>query len=267
MPIAALPELKASLALSLVRPAAALCETMNRPDEIVRQVRGRAVGDDMDRQRVDDLHLLDAADIDRRRVRAGDDRDALDRELHVLGGEVGAVMELDAGAQLELPDVGLDRLPARRQPRLDLQLVAGPGQRVEDMLQRLGMGAGRGVVRVDRFGPARTPIVRVWASAAPETPALSTAARASVRKVGRSSWRIPLKTRNWLFGCRCGAPAGSFFGSASRRHDRRSGHAGPSQSRWADSDISPYFPGRWKDRSSPRTKTGCRDRPARSARR
>ena len=62
-----------------------------------------AVGDDVDRVRIDDLHLLDAPDVDRGRVRAGDHRDALDRELDVLGGEVRAVVELDALAQLELP--------------------------------------------------------------------------------------------------------------------------------------------------------------------
>ena len=47
--------------------------------------------------------------------------------------------------------VVVDRLPALRQARLDLQLVAGPHQRVEHVLQRLGVRAGRGEVRIDRF--------------------------------------------------------------------------------------------------------------------
>ena len=61
--------------------------------------------------------------------------------------------------------VSLIALPAFGQPRLELQPVARPDQRIEHMLQRLGVRAGRGEVRIDRVGPPRTPMVRVWAEA------------------------------------------------------------------------------------------------------
>ena len=63
-------------------------------------------------------------------------------------------MELHAAAQLELPGRVVDRAPAFGQPRLELQAVARPDQRVEHVLERLGVRAGRGEVRVDRVGPA-----------------------------------------------------------------------------------------------------------------
>jgi hypothetical protein len=153
VPTAALPELKASLAFSLVSPGAALRLTMNRrmksfgsvgagPSVMMWTVCGSTI-------RVS----LHAADIDRRRIRARHHRDALDRELDVLRREVRAVVELDAAAQLELPGGGVDQLPALGEAGLDLELVARPGQRVEDVLHRLGMGAGGGEVRIHESWP------------------------------------------------------------------------------------------------------------------
>jgi hypothetical protein len=72
-------------------------------------------------------------------------------------GEIRAVVEFDPAPELELPGGLVDGLPRLREAGLDLQVGARPGQRVEDMLQRLGMGAGRGEVRVDRFGAGPDP--------------------------------------------------------------------------------------------------------------
>ncbi len=125
-----------------------------QPDEVVRKVRRRTVGDDVKRVRVDDLGLLHPADVDRRRVRAHRRRHARDRELHVLGREIRAVVEFHAALELELPRGRVDRLPAFGKARFDLQPVAGPHQRVEHVLEGLGVGAGRSEVRIDRVRPA-----------------------------------------------------------------------------------------------------------------
>src|SRR3712207_9522267 len=60
--------------------------------------------------------------------------DPLQGGLGVVGSEVGAVVELDAGAQLEDPGLGIRRLVASREHR---QQVAGlrvaPEERVHDV--------------------------------------------------------------------------------------------------------------------------------------
>ena len=53
--------------------------------------------------------------------------------------------------------VSLIALPALGEARLELQAVARPDQRIEHVLQRLGVRAGRGEVGIDRVGPARAP--------------------------------------------------------------------------------------------------------------
>ena len=87
--------------------------------------------------------------------------------------------------------------------RLELELVAGPDQRVEDVLQRLGMGAGRGVVRIDRFRAGahadgqrlREARSRRGGSRRPRD-----GEREAAEKVHRSSWlvlclRVPVSLR------------------------------------------------------------------------
>ena len=56
----------------------------------------------MRRQDIHRLDLLEVRHVGRRRVRI---EDALDRELDVIGGEVGAIVELHARSQVE--DVSL----------------------------------------------------------------------------------------------------------------------------------------------------------------
>ena len=126
-------------------------------DEVVGQVGRGTIGHDVHGERIDDLGFLHPPHVDGRRIGTRHDRDALDRELDVLRGEVGAVVELDAAAQLELPGRVVERLPAFGQTRLELQAVARPDQRIEHVLQRLGVRAGRGEVRIDRVGTAAHP--------------------------------------------------------------------------------------------------------------
>jgi hypothetical protein len=58
---------------------------------------------------------------------------ALDGEHHVVGGEVGAVVPLDAAAQVEDPGLGILLLPFRRERREDLELLAARDQRLVDV--------------------------------------------------------------------------------------------------------------------------------------
>ena len=120
--------------------------------EVVGQRRGRAVGDDLQGVGVDDFGFFHAAHVDRGRVGARDERNTFNRELHIGRREVGAIVELDATAQFELPGRVVDGLPALRQAGLQLQAITRPDQRVEHMFQRLGVGAGGSEMRVYRIG-------------------------------------------------------------------------------------------------------------------
>src|SRR3712207_7514953 len=57
--------------------------------------------------------------------------------------------KFDPWVQLELPGGLVERLPGIRERRLELELIAGPDERVEDVLQRLRVRSCRGVMRVD----------------------------------------------------------------------------------------------------------------------
>ena len=83
-------------------------------------------------QRVDDDHLLDLLRVGGERRRAvRHRRHALDRRDDVGRGEVAAVVELDALAQLELPRQRIDRLPfgGKARARAATSRCARPGSR------------------------------------------------------------------------------------------------------------------------------------------
>ena len=108
--------------------------TMREEHEALEQERERLVGDQMDRVRVDDLHFLDRADVavlGRLLLLLARLQHPVERELHVLGRHGGAVVELDALAELELPRRVVERLPRQGQRGLELQLRAAVQERVE----------------------------------------------------------------------------------------------------------------------------------------
>ena len=61
---------------------------------------------------------------------------ALGREHHVVGGEILAVVELDALAQVEAPARRLDDLPALGQAGNDLQVLVALGQPLIDVAEQ-----------------------------------------------------------------------------------------------------------------------------------
>ena len=77
-------------------------------------------------------------------------RHAVDRERDVLGGELAAVVELDALAQLELPGLVVDRLPRRREPGNHLRVRVHLHELVEDVLGDVVVGKEVEEVRIDR---------------------------------------------------------------------------------------------------------------------
>ena len=109
-----------------------------RDDRDLRHVGGHQRigrrGLEPDRQRIDDDHLLDLLRVGGERRRAvRHRRHALDRGDDVGRGEVAAVVELDALAQLELPRQRVDRLPFGREPRLELRLLVALHEVAEDV--------------------------------------------------------------------------------------------------------------------------------------
>ena len=87
--------------------------------EVAREIRIGGLERDAHRQLVDGLQLaqLDAGDEGQRGARLA--RHLLDRPDHVLGAEGLAVVERDAGAELDLPDGGvLVVRPLERKPGL-----------------------------------------------------------------------------------------------------------------------------------------------------
>lgn len=96
--------------------------------QVVGQDRVRPVGDEIDGEIVDLLYLL------HRRQRAGEVGAGMgrpvEREHHVVGGERGAVMELDPLAQLEPPGGRIGLLPFGGEPGLELHLAVPPQQRL-----------------------------------------------------------------------------------------------------------------------------------------
>ena len=78
---------------------------------------------------LDGLHVGRRAALD---LRAGAAH-AVEREDHVVGGEVLAVVELDALAQMEAPLERVDDLPALGQARNDLEVLVALGQPLHDV--------------------------------------------------------------------------------------------------------------------------------------
>jgi len=100
-------------------------------DQPLEQQRKRFVGDDVHGLRVHDLHFLDRADIAVLGRLLGLVDDPIERILHVRRGQDVAVVEANVLANLELPLGVRDRLPGRRQRRLELELGAAVQEGVE----------------------------------------------------------------------------------------------------------------------------------------
>ena len=127
--------------------------------EGVREQRVRALGPDAERQVVD---LGDAVDRgeERPQVRGRRQR-PLQREHDVVGGERGAVVELHARPEPELPALRVEgeRPPRRRELADELALRAARHERVVDLaVERLRAGVARRVrierQRIAHRGPA-----------------------------------------------------------------------------------------------------------------
>ena len=100
--------------------------------EQLGQDRERRIRDDVDRMVVDLADFLDLAHV---RLHVGAVAlGALVAEDHVIGGERGAIMELDPLAQLETPDRRRRLLPARGQHRRELVVAVAHDQRFVDVL-------------------------------------------------------------------------------------------------------------------------------------
>ena len=110
--------------------------------------RGRL---EADRIRIDDDDFLDLlGERGERRRAVGHRRDALDRRDDVGRGEVAAVMELDAVAQLELPGQRVDRLPLGSEAGLELRLLVALDEVAEDVRGDVVVRRDVVVVRVER---------------------------------------------------------------------------------------------------------------------
>ncbi len=126
------------LDLVLLRPL--LVHDADRGD-LVGQDRVRALGDDLDGVIVDLADLLDRVDVVLE-IRGLAERPA-QREYHVVCRERLALVERHPGAELELPDVRLDRAPRHRQARNLGQRRVAVDQAVVDLRVH---GAGRTLV-------------------------------------------------------------------------------------------------------------------------
>jgi len=118
--------------------------------DLLGEDRVGSVGHHLDRVVVD---LVDRFDRRHHRLEVGAlHADAVEGEQHVVGGEGRAVLELDALAQLEAPDLGRDLTPFRRQDGHRLQRLVAPDQRLVDIAhegEEEGLVAGVGIHRVD----------------------------------------------------------------------------------------------------------------------
>ena len=110
------------------------------------------------RQRVGRRHAGDAARVDReRRRRVLHPRRAAERIDDVVGGEVGAVGELDARPQLEFPGGVVDVAPGQREARYDRLVLVLVRQPIEDVPQQRVVGGQIVKVRVHGRGLGRQP--------------------------------------------------------------------------------------------------------------
>jgi hypothetical protein len=93
---------------------------------LVDEQRVRRLENEIDRGVVD-LHYLGVERHAALDVRAGG-ADAIGREDDIVGGEILAIVEFHALAQMKAPMQRIERLPARREARLDLHVLAAPDQ-------------------------------------------------------------------------------------------------------------------------------------------
>ena len=109
-----------------------------------------------DRIRIDDLLADDGLGVGREAARAvGDERDAVDRERDILGGQFRAIVELHTLAQLVFPRRRVDRLPRRREARDHLRIRIHLHELVEDVLGDVVVGE-----QVEKMGIDRRDIGR-----------------------------------------------------------------------------------------------------------
>ena len=103
-----------------------------------------------DRVRVDDDHFLDLLAVrgERRRT-VRDGRHAFDRRDDVRGGEIAAVVEFHALAQLELPRQRIHGLPFGGQRRLELRLLVALDQEAEDVRGDVVVGRDVVIMRIE----------------------------------------------------------------------------------------------------------------------
>jgi hypothetical protein len=121
-----------------------------------RQQRERVLGDDVDRQRIDHLDVVDRGDARPAGCGLLGIEHPLDAELD--GGRVEglAVVELHVPAELELPGRVVEELPRLREVPLELQgLEVPPEERVEDLAVRLVRVLVAVHVPIERRGLAR----------------------------------------------------------------------------------------------------------------
>ncbi len=102
------------------------------PAHIVEEGALRVLQRHLDRRRVDDLDLVDGREQALLRVDRIVGAGAVEREFHVVGVEVGAVVEFDAGVQLEGVDLAvIGNGPALGEIRQHLAVRADAGQALE----------------------------------------------------------------------------------------------------------------------------------------
>ena len=95
--------------------------------------RVRHLGDDVDGEVVDLLHVLDRLEV--RIDLAARPGGPVPGEDHVVGGEILAFLEFDAVAQVEAPSGRVRRFPTLGEGRLDLEIAVTTDQRVVEVLR------------------------------------------------------------------------------------------------------------------------------------
>ena len=115
-----------------------------------RQVHRRIIQIVDHRQFVRRLHVVDVGNVEGAAALVGRILLPVEILLHSFGIERRAVLELDAGPQLEGPGLEIVRVrPGQRELRLRLALVVEGGERIEDRGSR---GFRRGIEHADLQG-------------------------------------------------------------------------------------------------------------------
>ncbi|MNT20631.1 hypothetical protein D3C72_1559460 [compost metagenome] len=124
--------------------------------QVVQHQRVRLVGGQLDGVLVDHLLVDDRLGVDVELARAVlDGGRTVQRPDHVLGGQLGAVVELHALADLEFPGEVVDQLPGLSQAGDDAAVRVHLDQRVEHVLRHVDIGEQVVEVRIHR-GRRRT---------------------------------------------------------------------------------------------------------------